>query len=158
MINTGSNTLTPNVTSELIIPNNVPTLATLPSPATPAGTPAGAVITTPGSTTSSAGSTSVRQTPASSSSSQSNGGTCIHCNKTFRQLRSHIQDVHCPTPTPCPLCGKMFSSKHKMFGHKYRSCPNRTRNLVRHLQDLDHLQQVPQQQDQNNEQQQQQPF
>ena len=25
-----------------------------------------------------------------------------------------------------------------MFGHKYRSCPNRTRNLVRHLQDLDH--------------------
>ena len=158
MINTGSNSLTPNVTSELIIPNNVPTLATLPSPATPAGTPAGAVITTPGSTTSSAGSTSVRQTPASSSSSQSNGGTCIHCNKTFRQLRSHIQDVHCPTPTPCPLCGKMFSSKHKMFGHKYRSCPNRTRNLVRHLQDLDHLQQVPQHQDQNNEQQQQQPF
>lgn len=75
---------------------------------------------------------------ANSNSSQNNGGTCVHCHKTFRQLRSHIQDVHCPTPTPCPLCGKMFSSKHKMFGHKYRSCPNRTRNLVRHLQDLDH--------------------
>ena len=75
---------------------------------------------------------------SNSNSSQNNGGTCIHCHKTFRQLRSHIQDVHCPTPTPCPLCGKMFSSKHKMFGHKYRSCPNRTRNLVRHLQDLDH--------------------
>lgn len=74
---------------------------------------------------------------SSSNSSQNNGGVCIHCHKTFRQLRSHIQDVHCPTPTPCPLCGKMFSSKHKMFGHKYRSCPNRTRNLVRHLQDLD---------------------
>jgi len=75
---------------------------------------------------------------SNSNSSQNNGGTCVHCHKTFRQLRSHIQDVHCPTPTPCPLCGKMFSSKHKMFGHKYRSCPNRTRNLVRHLQDLDH--------------------
>lgn len=24
-----------------------------------------------------------------------------------------------------------------MFGHKYRSCPNRTRNLVRHLEDID---------------------
>ena len=75
---------------------------------------------------------------SNSNSSQNNGGVCIHCHKTFRQLRSHIQDVHCPTPTPCPLCGKMFSSKHKMFGRKYRSCPNRTRNLVRHLQDLDH--------------------
>ena len=48
-----------------------------------------------------------------------------------------FQDVHNPTPTPCPLCGKIFSSKHKMFGHKYRSCPNRTRNLVRHLEDMD---------------------
>lgn len=75
--------------------------------------------------------------PRPHSSSQNNGGLCPHCNKTFKQLRSHIQDVHCPTPTPCPLCGKIFSSKHKMFGHKYRSCPNRTRNLVRHLQDLD---------------------
>ena len=49
----------------------------------------------------------------------------------------YLQDVHNPTPTPCPLCGKIFSSKHKMFGHKYRSCPNRTRNLVRHLEDMD---------------------
>merc|ERR1711879_1128243 len=89
--------------------------------------------------------TSLQTAPSSATSStttrsntQNNGGLCVHCNKTFKQLRSHIQDVHCPTPTPCPLCGKIFSSKHKMFGHKYRSCPNRTRNLVRHLQDLDH--------------------
>ena len=68
---------------------------------------------------------------------QNNSGVCQICNKTFRQLRSHIQDVHNPTATPCPLCGKVFQSKHKMFGHKYRSCPNRTRNLVRHLEDID---------------------
>ena len=67
----------------------------------------------------------------------SNSGVCHICNKTFRQLRSHIVDVHIPTPTACPLCGKVFSSKHKMFGHKYRSCPNRTKNLVRHLELLD---------------------
>ena len=67
-----------------------------------------------------------------------NGGICHICNKSFRQLRSHIADVHIPTPTACPLCGKVFSSKHKMFGHKYRSCPNRTKNLVRHLELLDH--------------------
>ena len=47
-----------------------------------------------------------------------------------------------------------------MFGHKYRSCPNRTRNLVRHLQDLEgqHQQSGSQQQQQqhlqNNENQQ----
>ena len=68
---------------------------------------------------------------------QNNSGVCHICNKSFRQLRSHIQDVHNPTATPCPLCGKVFQSKHKMFGHKYRSCPNRTRNLVRHLEDID---------------------
>ena len=68
---------------------------------------------------------------------QNNSGICQICNKSFRQLRSHIQDVHNPTATPCPLCGKVFQSKHKMFGHKYRSCPNRTRNLVRHLQDVE---------------------
>ena len=68
---------------------------------------------------------------------QNNSGVCQICNKSFRQLRSHIQDVHNPTATPCPLCGKVFQSKHKMFGHKYRSCPNRTRNLVRHLEDID---------------------
>ncbi len=67
-----------------------------------------------------------------------NSGVCQICHKSFRQLRSHIADVHVPTPTPCPLCGKIFSSKHKMFGHKYRSCPNRTKNLVRHLELLDH--------------------
>ena len=144
VINTGSNSLTTNVTSGII---NVPqsgvggiaaNIATLPPPPQSATSPATATGTA-GSSSTSTSSSSVRQIPASSSSSsQSNSGTCIHCNKTFRQLRSHIQDVHCPTPTPCPLCGKMFSSKHKMFGHKYRSCPNRTRNLVRHLQDLDH--------------------
>lgn len=69
--------------------------------------------------------------------SPSNSGLCTICNKTFRQLRSHIADVHVPTPTPCPMCGKIFSSKHKMFGHKYRSCPNRTKNLIRHLETLD---------------------
>lgn len=68
---------------------------------------------------------------------QNNSGVCQICNKSFRQLRSHIQDVHNPTATPCPLCGKVFQSKHKMFGHKYRSCPNRTRNLVRHLEDIE---------------------
>ena len=92
---------------------------------------------TSGSGSQATSSTSSSSRPNSSSSSQNNGGLCPHCNKSFKQLRSHIQDVHCPTPTPCPLCGKIFSSKHKMFGHKYRSCPNRTRNLVRHLQDLD---------------------
>ena len=71
-------------------------------------------------------------------SSANNSGICQICHKSFRQLRSHIADVHIPTPTPCPLCGKIFSSKHKMFGHKYRSCPNRTKNLVRHLELLDH--------------------
>ena len=103
----------------LIIPQTTTSIQTAP----PAPAPA------PSSATSSS--------RATSSNSSNNGGVCVHCNKTFKQLRSHIQDVHCPTPTPCPLCGKIFSSKHKMFGHKYRSCPNRTRNLVRHLQDLD---------------------
>ena len=110
-----------------------------PSPPTASGTTP--VATSSSSTTSTSSTTAGRVN--SSNSSQNNGGQCMHCHKTFRQLRSHIQDVHCPTPTPCPLCGKMFSSKHKMFGHKYRSCPNRTRNLVRHLQDLDHQQQEP---------------
>ena len=101
--------------------------------AVPAVPSSGLILPHPQSSSSQATSSTSRST----SSSQNNGGLCPHCNKTFKQLRSHIQDVHCPTPTPCPLCGKIFSSKHKMFGHKYRSCPNRTRNLVRHLQDLD---------------------
>ena len=142
-------------TSNELTSQSVATLATLPSLGA-----AGGCVTATSTSCVTPTAAPTRQSASSSSSSQSNGGTCVHCNKTFRQLRSHIQDVHCPTPTPCPLCGKMFSSKHKMFGHKYRSCPNRTRNLVRHLQDLEgqpgqqQQQQQQQQHLQNNENQQ----
>jgi len=95
-------------------------------------TPGGTV---PASVTNTIGGTNT--TSRSQHGHQNNSGVCHICNKSFRQLRSHIQDVHNPTATPCPLCGKVFQSKHKMFGHKYRSCPNRTRNLVRHLEDID---------------------
>jgi len=52
-------------------------------------------------------------------------GVCPWCNKSFSNLKVHVEDVHCPTDTPCPQCGKIFSSKNKMFSHKYRYCPNK---------------------------------
>ena len=45
---------------------------------------------------------------------QNNSGVCHICNKSFRQLRSHIQDVHNPTATPCPLCGNFGQSRTRI--------------------------------------------
>ena len=33
-------------------------------------------------------------------------------------LQIHIEDMHFPTKTPCPVCDKMFSSKPKIIRHK----------------------------------------
>jgi len=53
------------------------------------------------------------------------GGLCPWCLKTMTNLKVHVEDVHYPIATPCPLCDKIFSSRNKMSAHKYRSCPNR---------------------------------
>ena len=51
-----------------------------------------------------------------------NAGTlCRYCGKTMASkttLQIHIEDMHFPTETPCPVCDKMFSSKPKMIRHK----------------------------------------
>jgi len=52
-------------------------------------------------------------------------GSCPWCEKYFANLKVHVEDVHVPSEVPCPLCGKIFQSKNKMFSHKYRSCPNK---------------------------------
>ena len=49
------------------------------------------------------------------------GTLCRFCGKTMASkthLRTHIEDMHFPTETPCPVCDKMFLSKPKMLRHK----------------------------------------
>ena len=49
------------------------------------------------------------------------GTLCRFCGKTMASrthLRTHIEDMHFPTETPCPVCNKMFLSKPKMLRHK----------------------------------------
>jgi len=45
-------------------------------------------------------------------------GLCPFCNQTYQNLAYHVEDKHCPNPTPCPLCGKIFNSLNKMRKHK----------------------------------------
>jgi len=47
------------------------------------------------------------------------GGECPYCFKYIAtKLRRHVEDVHEPNPTPCTICGKVFSSLNKMQAHK----------------------------------------
>ena len=49
------------------------------------------------------------------------GNLCRFCGKTMASkthLRTHIEDMHFPTETPCPVCDKVFLSKPKMLRHK----------------------------------------
>ena len=45
-------------------------------------------------------------------------GMCPYCNQNYQNLAYHVEDKHCPNPTPCPLCGKIFNSLNKMRKHK----------------------------------------
>ena len=49
-------------------------------------------------------------------------GFCPWCMKQSKTLRRHVEDLHLPSPTPCPVCGKVFASKNKMASHKSRNC------------------------------------
>lgn len=59
------------------------------------------------------------QQMASSKGQYQNGpGICPYCNKHVQQLAYHVEDKHCPNPTPCPICGKVYNSMNKMRVHK----------------------------------------
>jgi len=58
------------------------------------------------------------QTMASSKGIPTGGGQCPICFKFKAKLKQHMEDIHNPIPTPCTVCGKMFSSKNKMGAHK----------------------------------------
>jgi len=45
-------------------------------------------------------------------------GICPYCHKSVQNLAYHVEDKHIPNPTPCPICGKVFSSMNKMRAHK----------------------------------------
>lgn len=46
------------------------------------------------------------------------GNVCHICNKSVAKLKYHMEDIHFPVSTPCPICGKVFSSTNKMRTHK----------------------------------------
>ena len=46
------------------------------------------------------------------------GNVCPICNKRVAKLKYHMEDIHFPVQTPCPLCGKVFNSTNKMRTHK----------------------------------------
>lgn len=46
------------------------------------------------------------------------GNVCHICNKSVAKLKYHMEDIHFPVRTPCPICGKVFSSTNKMRTHK----------------------------------------
>jgi len=48
----------------------------------------------------------------------SKGNVCPICNKRVAKLKYHMEDIHFPVETPCPLCGKVFNSTNKMRTHK----------------------------------------
>ena len=49
------------------------------------------------------------------------GKVCRFCGKTMASkthLRTHIEEIHLPSKTSCPVCNKIFLSKPKMIRHK----------------------------------------
>jgi len=48
-------------------------------------------------------------------------GICPYCTKNVQNLAYHVEDKHCPNPTPCPICGKICDSLNKMRVHKSRN-------------------------------------
>ena len=48
-------------------------------------------------------------------------GVCPYCSKNVQNLAYHVEDKHCPNPTPCPICGKICDSLNKMRVHKSRN-------------------------------------
>lgn len=56
-------------------------------------------------------------------------GLCPFCNQTYQNLAYHVEDKHCPNPTPCPLCGKIFNSLNKMRKHK-SSIHKKSKNIT----------------------------
>ena len=48
-------------------------------------------------------------------------GVCPYCSKNVQNLAYHVEDKHCPNPTPCPICGKVCDSLNKMRVHKSRN-------------------------------------
>jgi len=66
------------------------------------------------------------QAMASSKGQYQNGpGVCPYCSKNVQNLAYHVEDKHCPNPTPCPVCGKVFNSLNKMRVHKSNSHKNK---------------------------------
>jgi len=57
-------------------------------------------------------------------------GNCPYCTKSVQNLAYHVEDKHIPNPTPCPICGKVFSSKNKMRTHKSSYHKNKNANQV----------------------------
>jgi len=56
---------------------------------------------------------------------KSGGGECPICFKLIStNIKRHIEDIHHPNPTPCTVCGKIFSSLNKMRAHKAYSHKN----------------------------------
>jgi len=51
-------------------------------------------------------------------------GVCPVCAKTVsaRNLKRHMEDIHCPGVFPCPHCGKVFSSRNKLSSHVTQTC------------------------------------
>jgi len=58
------------------------------------------------------------QAMASSKGIPTGGGHCPICFKFKAKLKQHMEDIHDPSPTPCTVCGKIFSSINKMRAHK----------------------------------------
>lgn len=48
-------------------------------------------------------------------------GECPFCFKNVQKLSYHVEDKHIPNPTPCTVCGKIFSSVNKMRNHRSTS-------------------------------------
>jgi len=65
------------------------------------------------------------QTFSGSKGFKSGGGMCPICFKLIAtNIKRHIEDIHHPNPTPCTVCGKIFSSLNKMRAHKAYSHKN----------------------------------
>jgi len=58
------------------------------------------------------------QQMASSKGISTGGGQCPICFKFKAKLKQHMEDIHNPSPTPCTVCGKIFSSLNKMRAHR----------------------------------------
>jgi hypothetical protein len=53
---------------------------------------------------------------------------CAYCHKMFNtatHVRTHIEDLHFPSETPCTICQKVFLSKPKMLRHKSKKHSSR---------------------------------